>query len=268
MISSLEERRRQLPRLSHRNASSPSQRRLGMTSDSDELEPTKKATCSFDIIGVVLAAARVGTILYFVQDSCKTQETINQKTACAATINGLFATVGFLISFLSDSISACQTSLQLPANCAAVSGNLVAILSIMGGSTSSLENSCRAATIANDNPKWLDYIKEKPEWLKYVSRRLDSTNETSPGIITTAKLPALPTRSVLSDAMIQEIRNNLTAAEFRRVEISQCVFDTLLTSMFFGRGLLSIYNAAMHSPCTAADDFDHQLAAGQKMWTC
>ena len=105
--------RRQLPRLSHRNASSPSQRRLGMTSDSDELEPTKKATCSFDIIGlpdakkmelllmltwklhscrwkfqvppsssfflvlllpvlpgVVLAAARVGTILYFVQDSC------------------------------------------------------------------------------------------------------------------------------------------------------------------------------------------------------
>eukprot|EP00434_Breviolum_minutum_P043417 symbB.v1.2.038703.t1/scaffold6132.1/size20720/1 len=59
--------------------------------------------------------------------------------------------------------------------------------------------------------------------------------------------------------MIQEIRNNLTAAEFRRVEISQCVFDTLLTSMFFGRGLLSIYNAAMHSPCTAADDFDHQL---------
>lgn len=44
--------RRQLPRLSHRNASSPPQRRLGMTSDSDELEPTKKATCSFDIIGV------------------------------------------------------------------------------------------------------------------------------------------------------------------------------------------------------------------------
>ena len=44
--------RRQLPRLSHRNASSPSQRRLGMTSDSDELEPTKKATCSFDIIGL------------------------------------------------------------------------------------------------------------------------------------------------------------------------------------------------------------------------
>ena len=29
----------------------------------------------------------------------------------------------------------------------------------------------------------------------------------------------------------------------------------------------SIYNAAMHSPCTVADDFDHQLAAGQKLWT-
>jgi len=43
------------------------------------------------------------------------------------------------------------------------------------------------------------------------------------------------------------------------VEISQCVFDTLLTSMFFGRGLLSIYNAAMQSPCTVADDFDDQL---------
>ena len=34
--------------------------------------------------------------------------------------------------------------------------------------------------------------------------------------------------------------------------------------MFFGRGLLSIYNAAMQSPCTVADDFDDQLAAGQK----
>ena len=45
-------------------------------------------------------------------------------------------------------------------------------------------------------------------------------------------------------------------------------FLQLFLRMFFGRGLLSIYNAAMHSPCTAADDFDHQLAAGQKMWTC
>ena len=43
---------RQLPRLSHGNASSPSQRRLGMKPDSDELEPTMKATCSFDIIGL------------------------------------------------------------------------------------------------------------------------------------------------------------------------------------------------------------------------
>ena len=30
----------------------------------------------------------------------------------------------------------------------------------------------------------------------------------------------------------------------------------------------SIYNAAMHSPCTVADDFDHQLATGQTLWTC
>eukprot|EP00490_Sorites_sp_Unknown_P027943 CAMPEP_0114696914 /NCGR_PEP_ID=MMETSP0191-20121206/73154_1 /TAXON_ID=126664 /ORGANISM="Sorites sp." /LENGTH=130 /DNA_ID=CAMNT_0001995273 /DNA_START=20 /DNA_END=408 /DNA_ORIENTATION=- len=66
-------------------------------------------------------------------------------------------------------------------------------------------------------------------------------------------------RSILSEATVQEIRNKLTAAEFRRVEISQCVFDTILTSMFFGRGLLDVYNAAMHSPCTVADDFDHQL---------
>ena len=27
----------------------------------------------------------------------------------------------------------------------------------------------------------------------------------------------------------------------------------------------SIYNAAMHSPCTVADDFDHQLATGQTL---
>eukprot|EP00435_Cladocopium_sp_Y103_P034985 s2836_g9.t1 len=118
MISSLEERRRQL----RSNTTSPAQRRLGMHSHSDsemadsetaELTPTKQATCGFDIIGVTLAVARAGTVLYFVQDSCKTQETINQKHACAATISGLFSTIGFLISFMSDSINACQTTLRL-----------------------------------------------------------------------------------------------------------------------------------------------------------
>lgn len=266
MISSLEERRRQL----RSNTTSPAQRRLGMHSHSDsemadsetaELTPTKQATCGFDIIGVTLAVARAGTVLYFVQDSCKTQETINQKHACAATISGLFSTIGFLISFMSDSINACQTTLTVPATCSAVGGNLLAILGILGGSISSLENSCRAVTLANENPEWLQYVKEKPKWLKYVKRRLseEPTNGGVKQMHSTAKLPPLPVRSILSEAMIQEIRNNLSAAEFRRVEITQCTFDSMLTAMFFGRGLMDIYNAAMHSPCTVADDFDNQL---------
>lgn len=280
MISSLEERRRQL----HSNTTSPAQRRLGMhshsgahsdlgmhldsemvDSETEELKPTQQATCSFDIIGITLAVARTGTVLYFVQDTCKNTETINQKSACAATINGLFATIGFLISFMSDSINACQTTLNIPATCSAVGGNLLAILGILGGSISSLENNCRAVTLANENPEWLQYVKEKPKWLKYVKRRLSgrsSERPTNAGVKqmhSTAKLPPLPVRSILSEAMIQEIRNNLSAAEFRRVEIAQCTFDTMLTAMFFGRGLLDIYNAAMHSPCTVADDFDHQL---------
>eukprot|EP00435_Cladocopium_sp_Y103_P053583 s2087_g17.t1 len=149
----------------------------------------------------------------------------------------------------------------VPATCSAVGGNLLAILGILGGSISSLENSCRAVTLANENPEWLQYVKEKPKWLKYVKRRLseEPTNGGVKQMHSTAKLPPLPVRSILSEAMIQEIRNNLSAAEFRRVEITQCTFDSMLTAMFFGRGLMDIYNAAMHSPCTVADDFDNQL---------
>eukprot|EP00438_Fugacium_kawagutii_P016596 Skav236382 [mRNA] locus=scaffold29:4149:14092:- [translate_table: standard] len=267
MISSLEERKRQL---SQHNNTRAVQRRL-------EIGGVQKATCSFDIIGVVLATARVGTVLYFVQDSCKTQETINQKTACSATISGLFSTIGFLISFLSDSISACSETVSLPATCAAVSGNIIAatclhsgeaskVLGIMGGAISSMENSCRAVTKANEEPEWLQYVEDPPKWLKYVDRRFDrrlSGEPVKPGLelppMDVAKLPAPPIRSILSEEQIQEIRNKLSAAEFRNVEISQCVFDTMLTAMFFGRGLLDIYNAAMNSPCEIADNFEEEV---------
>lgn len=102
-------------------------------------------------------------------------------------------------------------------------------------------------TVQNEQP---------PEFLQYLNRRL---SQSDPGVgeaHSITELPPTPTRSILSEATLQEIRNKLSAAEFRRVELAQCVFDTSLTAMFFGRGLLDIYNAAMHSPCEEdADDF-------------
>ncbi|CAJ1332511.1 unnamed protein product [Effrenium voratum] len=246
MVTALEERQRQIH---HRN-SSLLQRRLG------DLSPKAEAICSFDIVGVVLAVARTGTVLYFVQNSCKTQDTISQKAACAATIQGLFAMLGFLVSFLSDAIASCQATLNVPALCAAVSGNLVAVLSILGGSIASLENSCRAATqLADSDPEWFKYLKPPPG--PGPPRRLNGTEFVLPAQGSVSKLPSLPLRETLSIEQIQEMRNKLSASEFRKAEIANCVFDVGLTSMFFGRGLLDLYSAAMHSPCNEGEkDFN------------
>eukprot|EP00439_Symbiodinium_sp_Y106_P011031 s5408_g1.t1 len=265
MIAALEERRRSLPR---RNSSSTSlaPRRL---QDGSDLPPTQQATCAFDVVGVVLAVARTGTVLWFVQDTCKVQDTVDQKAACASVIIGLFANLGFLISFMSDGIAQCQKTLNVPALCAANVGNMIAVLSITGSTMSGLQVSCRAVTATE--PKWREYLPDAAakydafkELKRQYSRRLrgEFVQEGNHSAVLrgleqkTATLPAPPTQRYLAGNMLQEIRNKLSAAEFRKVEISQCVFDAMLTGMFFGRGLLTLYNVAMRSPCKHPEDFN------------
>jgi len=265
MIADLELRRSRLPTRAS-DTFVPS-RRL-----ETNLTKVQEANCAFDIIGVVLAIARCGTTLYFAQDTCKVQQTPDDKSACGAVLMGLFANIGFLISFASDAAATCAGSLNFPAFCSAAAGNMLAVLSITSSVMASLQTSCRTVTALG--PAWRKYLPAaaaKVDAFKDIvrkirkPRRLRSGEAASPALPAPspdtlrlldvpqgrqlAELPANPTQRYLAGDLLQEIRSKLSAAEFRKVEIAACVIDASLLGMFFGRGLLDLYNTAINSPC-------------------
>ena len=65
--------------------------------------------------------------------------------------------------------------------------------------------------------------------------------------------PLLPLR-VLDTNLEKRIRDHLADKRKRESEITSCVLDVGLISLFTGKGLMNIAKAAQHSPCV--DRFD------------
>ena len=68
-----------------------------------------------------------------------------------------------------------------------------------------------------------------------------------------ATLPPSPLR-VLDADMEKKIKKHLADKQSRQADITSCVLDAGLVSLFTGRGLMAVANAAQHSPCVERFD--------------
>lgn len=238
-----------------------------------------QVSCGFDVSGVALSAGKLATSFYKVQDRCKNPETDREKRDCASQVSLMLAFAGITATFTSAAASDCAASLSQPAKCAVSTAGFAAILSFVSSALIAMKGAC-VEDLQKDkllqNP--LDAILPK---LPDAPRRLRGENSTaldtgfpladlrslqdlhSLHSKATASVPlrTLPANQpqVLDDQLFQKLRDLIAAHEKRQVKIADCVFDSGLSALFLGRGIVNTVLAGQHSPCNEDEDFGDHL---------
>lgn len=250
-----------------------------------------QVSCGFDASGVALAAGKLATSFYKVQDRCKNPETDREKRNCASQVSLMLAFAGITATFTSAAASDCAASLNEPAKCAVSTAGFAGILGFVSSALIAVKGAC-IEDLQKDkllqNP--LDAILPKLP----VPRRLRGENSTvtldtvdtvdsddsgfpledladlrslhdlhslhskARASVPLRTLPANQPQ-VLDDQLFQKLRDLIAAHEKRQVKIADCVFDVGLTALFLGRGIMNTVLAGQHSPCNEDDDFGDHL---------
>jgi len=227
-----------------------------------------QVSCGFDVTGLALVAGKLGTSFYKVQENCRNPQTDRERRNCASQITVMLAFAGIAASFTSAAASDCAASLSEPAECAISTTGFVGILNFVASAAIALKGAC----IEDLKPLWKEFLEPSPRRLRgntsdhdlddfpdlrSLEMRAAKASNTK-GVVALQKLPANAPQ-VLDHELYHKIRDLVAAREKRQVKVADCVFDSGLSAMFLGRGIMNVILAAERSPCDEFDDYGDHL---------
>ncbi|CAJ1374793.1 unnamed protein product [Effrenium voratum] len=205
----------------------------------------KNATCAFNIVGLMVGAAKIGTAAATVERACFVQQTSLQISRCATTVQNVLFSSAFFLGSVVSALDSCSRTLIPAARCTSQRDRVIAVLSILGSSVANLESSCRVVASQNS-----------VDWVPPAVRRLspDRVNQPIPleSNRTLAQLPAPPGR-MLNDDLLQKIRNKLAANAERDERRASCAVDALLTFTLTAQDIVATVGVGNYTPCDEED---------------
>jgi len=109
------------------------------------------ASCAIDVTHATLYLQRAGLAITAATKSCK-GASAREKTACAADISTIFASVGFVAEYISEAVLMCEQTIDMKARCAGGISGIVANTARLATQASFMAANCKGGVTYDDTP--------------------------------------------------------------------------------------------------------------------